>query len=124
MSLISKFKKKNKKKGLSKKIVLEIEKISKKINTKKNINFLHSGHLGDLINSLPVIKEIAKKNTCNLLINIEKKVGLANIESLHPSKEVFLTQNSFNKILPLLSNYCIEVLTEIYLGSSILSYLK
>ena len=102
LSLIAKIKKKNKKKGLSKKIVLEIEKISKKINTKKNINFLHSGHLGDLINSLPVIKEIAKKNTCNLLINIEKKVGETNIESLHPSKEVFLTQNSFNKILPLL----------------------
>ncbi len=103
LSLIAKIKKKNKKKGLSKKIVLEIEKISKKINSKKNINFLHSGHLGDLINSLPVIKEIAKKNTCNLLINIEKKVGEVNIDRLHPSKEVYLTQNSFNKILPLLN---------------------
>ena len=54
------FKKKNKKikqKKLNKKINFYIKKISEIIEQKKVINFLHSGHLGDLINSLPVIKE-------------------------------------------------------------------
>ena len=101
-SIISKIKKKKIKKGLSKKIVLEIEKISKKLNSKNDISFSHSGHLGDLINSLPVIKETAKKKKCSLFVNIKKKVGKENIDSLHPSKDVFLNEKSFNMILPLL----------------------
>ena len=34
--------------------------IENKIKNNKKISFLHSGHLGDLIYSLPVVKEIAK----------------------------------------------------------------
>ena len=30
------------------------------LSTKKEVSFLHSGHLGDIINSLPLIKEISK----------------------------------------------------------------
>lgn len=113
-SLITNFKKKNKKikqKKLNKEINLYIEKVSEIIEQKKVINFLHSGHLGDLINSLPVIKEIAKNNECNLYINLEKKINETIIDSLHPSKEYFLTRGSYEKILPLLKkqNYLKEV---------------
>ena len=101
-SLISKLKKKNKRAILDKKIVSYIEKILKKIKKKKIINLVHSGHLGDLINSLPVIKEISKKSECNLFINLDKKLNKKDISELHPSKENFLTLNSFNKLNPLL----------------------
>ena len=37
----------------------ELDKIDKVLKEKKEISFLHSGHLGDIINSLPLIKEIA-----------------------------------------------------------------
>ena len=60
-----KIKKKRKKKEnekLRKKISLEISNISRRLKSKKEINFLHSGHLGDIVNSLPFIKEnITKK---------------------------------------------------------------
>ena len=32
------------------------------------ISFLHYGHLGDIINSLPVIKELSKTKKCFLYI--------------------------------------------------------
>ena len=44
-----------------KKIKIYLDKVDKIINLKKEISFLHSGHLGDLINALPLIKEISKK---------------------------------------------------------------
>ena len=36
----------------------EISKIQKIIKNQKEISFLHAGHLGDILNSLPVIKEV------------------------------------------------------------------
>ena len=96
LSLISRLKKKNKKKSLDKKIISYIEIILKKLKTKKIINFVHSGHLGDLINSLPVIKEISKNSKCNLFINLNKKLNKKDINELHPSKANYLNLNSFN----------------------------
>ena len=42
----------------------ELEEKINKINQnlkKEEISFLHSGHLGDIINALPVIKELSKR---------------------------------------------------------------
>ena len=39
--------------------------IESKIKNNKKITFLHSGHLGDLIYALPVIKELAKDHECH-----------------------------------------------------------
>ena len=39
----------------------KLKKIFNTLKKKKEISFLHSGHLGDIINSLPLIKEISKK---------------------------------------------------------------
>jgi len=100
-SIISKLKKKKKLK-LNNEIVSYINKISEIIKSKKIINFSHSGHLGDLINSLPVIMEIAKKSECNLFINLYKKLEKKNVDVKHFSKEFFLTKESYNKLYPLL----------------------
>ena len=64
-----------------------------------------------MINSLPVIKEISKKSKCNLFINLNKKINEQDVNNLHPSKNYFLTLNSYNKLLPLLKKQ--SYLTEI-----------
>jgi hypothetical protein len=114
LSLISRLKKKNKKKSLDKKIISYIEIILKKLKTKKIINFVHSGHLGDLINSLPVIKEISKNSKCNLFINLNKKLNKKDINELHPSKANYLNLNSFNKLKPLLKKQSYLLGIEVY----------
>ena len=84
------------------KIFKSIETISKKLKSKKEINILHSGHLGDIVNSLPFIKEISKKIKCNFFINLNKKINTDKVNNLHPSKGYFLTESSYDKLLPLL----------------------
>lgn len=104
-SLVSNLKRKKKEKErdlLRKRISKKIIQISNKLKSKKEINFLHSGHLGDIINSLPFIKEIAKRKKCNLLINLNKRINIDKINNLHPSKGFFLKKNSYEKLLPLL----------------------
>ena len=104
-SIVSKLKRKRKKKEdeiLRKKVSIEISSISKKLRTNKEINFLHSGHLGDIINSLPFIREISQKKKCNLFININRKINKDVKTEQHPSKDFFLTSDSFNKLIPLL----------------------
>ena len=44
----------------------KINQISQDIDQKNELNFLHSGHLGDLIYSLPLIKELEKQNVTYL----------------------------------------------------------
>ena len=50
----------------------KLDKIDEALKNKENISFLHSGHLGDIINSLPLIKEVSKDKKCNLYIEINK----------------------------------------------------
>lgn len=45
-----------------------IQDIQHKISNSAVLNFKHSGHLGDIIYSLPVIRELSKSHTCNLFI--------------------------------------------------------
>ena len=46
--------------------------IENKIKNSKKITFLHSGHLGDLIYALPVIKDLAKDHECHFYIKSNK----------------------------------------------------
>ena len=82
-------------------ILPKIKKYSEVIKT-NTVSFLHYGHLGDIINSLPAIKEISKNNICNLYIQKNKLIPEHAITNNHPSGSVFLSENSVNKILPLL----------------------
>ena len=47
-----------------------LKKTSELIKSKENLSFLHSGHLGDIIYSLPLIKEIAKNSKCDLYLEV------------------------------------------------------
>jgi len=46
----------------------KLDQINLALENKNEISFLHSGHLGDIINSLPLIKEISKNKKCNRIL--------------------------------------------------------
>jgi len=81
---------------------LKIQDIYKKIKEKEEISFLHSGHLGDIINSLPVIKEISKNKKCSLYLEANKLLPGHLQDTNHPFGKYFLSENPIKKILPLL----------------------
>ena len=85
----------------------------------KTISFLHYGHLGDIINSLPVIKEISKTKECHLYIQKDKKIPIHVNSSNHPFGEVYLSESSINKIIPLLNNQTYIKKAQIYKGENI-----
>lgn len=77
-----------------------IETINQKIQNNTKLNFLHSGHLGDIITSLAAIKKISLSHECNLFINLNKKIGYDYHN--HPGKGFFMNEELFNKLYPLL----------------------
>ncbi len=81
-------------------IYAQILEIQKKIENNKELSFLHSGFIGDVIYSLPTIKELSKSHKCKLYVQIEKPI-LGPYES---SKKVFINKRCGDLILPLLRN--------------------
>ena len=81
-------------------IYAQILEIQKKIENNKELSFLHSGRIGDVIYSLPTIKELSKSHKCKLYVQIEKPI-LGPYES---SRKVFINKRCGDLILPLLRN--------------------
>ncbi len=81
----------------------KIKSIQKNLQEKQEINFKHSGHMGDLIYALPVIKEIAKTKKCNLYIRINHSPSKKPYYK-HPSGNVLISQRMYNMVVPLLEN--------------------
>tara|TARA_B110000967_G_C18856555_1_gene547575 strand:+ start:704 stop:1615 length:912 start_codon:yes stop_codon:yes gene_type:complete len=80
----------------------DIKDISRKLEHKKSLSFLHSGHLGDIIYSLPLIKELSKNYECNFYLQVNKKMDV-KYEN-HPSGDVMINQKTAELTLPLLKN--------------------
>jgi len=78
----------------------QINNIEKKIETQKELNLLHSGHTADIVNALPVIKELSKKHKCNLFIGIDKPLN--KYYPRHPAGDVFLNNKIYDMLEPLL----------------------
>ena len=87
------------------------------IKNKEELNFVHSGHLGDLIYSFPVVKEISKRRKCNFFVRINKKMPV-NYPN-HPSGNVYLDERIVNLLLPLLRNQSFINKCGIYKGEVI-----
>ena len=83
-------------------IIPKINEYYKSIDSKDTISFLHYGHLGDIINSLPTIKLLSKTKNCHLYIQSDKKIPYHAISKDHPFGDVYLTKNSIMKLIPLL----------------------
>jgi len=76
--------------------------VQKKIENNHKLTFKHSGHTGDLIYSLPVVKELSKKHECHFYVNVDKKNHLPYYK--HPSKTVLIDERMFNLLRPLLDH--------------------
>ena len=100
-------------------VLPKIKEFKKVISSKDDINFLHYGHLGDIINSLPILKEISKNKRCNLFIQKNKELPKDVLSKDHLFGKVYLTENSIKKILPLLKNQTFLNIVEIYDGQKI-----
>lgn len=99
------------------KIYDKILEIQNNIENKKELAFLHSGHLGDIIYSLPVIKELSKNHTCNLYIQVNKPMTLHYQN--HPSGRVYLDRRIVDLFLPLLKCQNFLSSVKIYDGEKI-----
>ena len=66
------------------------------------ISFLHSGHLGDVINALPIIKELSKTHTCNLYLQVNKPLSQEMIGYKHPGDSIWMSDKMVDMVLPLL----------------------
>ena len=97
----------------------KIEEFQNILKTKDEISFLHYGHLGDIINSLPTIKEISKNKRCILYIQKNKLIPKHVVSKDHPFGSVYLTEKSILKMLPLLRQQEYLKNVEIYSGQKI-----
>jgi|TARA_B110000444_G_scaffold257049_1_gene294722 hypothetical protein len=79
----------------------EVVKIQQNLK-KKEISFLHSGHLGDVINALPVIKEVSKNHVCNLYLQTKKLLPTKVIGYKHPGDKVYMSEKMVDMVIPLL----------------------
>jgi len=101
------------------KILPKIREFREILKSKKTISFLHYGHLGDIVNSLPVIKELSKDKKCILYIQKEKPIPKHVISKDHPFGSVYLSENSILKMLPLLKKQKYFEKVEIYENQNI-----
>ena len=97
----------------------KIKKFQNIVKTKEDISFLHYGHLGDIINSLPIIKEISKNKRCSLYIQKNKLIPRHVVSKDHPFGSVYLTEKSILKMLPLLKHQGYLKNVEIHSGQLI-----
>ncbi len=77
-----------------------IDNIQNILVNKNEISFLHAGHIGDIINTLPILKEVSKTHKCNLLIQLE--VPAPQVYNSHPAGKFFLNKKIYDMLYPLL----------------------
>tara|TARA_B100001123_G_C15262039_1_gene1006935 strand:- start:862 stop:1779 length:918 start_codon:yes stop_codon:yes gene_type:complete len=102
-----------------KKIKIKLNEINLSLQKKDEINFLHSGHLGDVINALPLIKEISKTKKCNYYIEANKRLPDHVVDRSHPFGEFYLNDKAINMMLPLLKEQKFINIAEKYSNQNI-----
>jgi hypothetical protein len=94
-----------------------INQIQSNLKKKKEISFLHSGHTGDIINILPILKEFSKTHDCKLYIQIGSLNK--NFYPNHPAGKMFMNKKIYNMLLPLLFKQQYIKSTEIFNNQNI-----
>jgi len=74
--------------------------INNSLIKKKELNFLHSGPVGDLIYSLAIIQKISKTHKCNFFVNVNKKFTYEYYR--HNGEGYLISKRIFDFTLPLL----------------------
>ena len=99
------------------KFAAEINLIREKIENQKNLSFYHSGHIGDIINVLPVIKDLALTHQCDLYLNISKPLTVKLNEFQY--ENIYLNKDIYDKLYPLLKKQKYINKIDIYSDQSI-----
>ncbi len=79
-----------------------IYKILENIRNKKKLNFLHSGHCGDLVYALPMVKELSKTHECNFYVKSNKLMPVPYYK--HPAGTVYVDDRILKLFLPVLKS--------------------
>ncbi len=97
----------------------EIKKNSLALQSKKEISFLHSGQIGDIINSLALVKKIAESKTCSFYLEVGKPMPKdeKNINKYY--SQYFISEYVSEKLIPLLKNQKFIKKIEIYKNQEI-----
>ena len=77
-----------------------ISETNNKVNSKNELNFLHSGTSGDLIYALAVMNKISLTRKCNFYINVNKKFTYDYYK--HNGEGYLISERMFDLLLPLL----------------------
>ena len=77
-----------------------IYEIQDSIEKKNELNFLHSGNLGDLIYCLPVIKHLSASHKCNFFIKTKEIMPVEYLK--HPAKGYYIDDRMLDLFLPLM----------------------
>jgi len=97
-------------------IYKQIINFEKKIEKKKELSFLHSGQLGDLIYSLATIKELSHTHKCKLFVQVNKPMPPTYTDT---EKKYLISSRAGNLILPLLKSQNFLDTVSIYNGEEI-----
>ncbi|MCF1422179.1 hypothetical protein [Mangrovimonas futianensis] len=95
----------------------ELSRINNQIATKTSLNFVHSGHMGDLLYALPVIKELSKTKECHLYVKLDEQYNETYYK--HPSGNTLISKRSYNMLEPLLQAQTYLKSVKPYQGESI-----
>ena len=80
----------------------EIKKNSFVLKNKNEISFLHSGQIGDIINSLALVKKIAENKTCNFYLEVDKPMPTDVDNKNKYYSQYFISREVSEKLIPLL----------------------
>ncbi len=95
----------------------QINGVQNSLKDKDEISFLHAGHIGDIINVLPVVKEISKSHKCNLII--QTNLPAPDVYNSHPAGKFYLNKKIYDMLYPLLIKQSYIKKVELYSGQSI-----
>ncbi|MBM5788031.1 MAG: hypothetical protein FJ375_04860 [Pelagibacterales bacterium] len=88
-----------------------LEEVSKNLK-KKNISFLHSGHIGDIICALPLLKYLGKKSKITIYLNHKNSKNFQGQERM-------LNYKSIKMLLPLLKKQKFILKAEVFKNQKI-----
>ena len=94
-----------------------INLIQENLIKKKEISFLHSGHSGDIINVLPILKELSKTHICKLYIQLDLPTTIHYPD--HPAGQFFSNKKIYNMLYPLLKKQSYLSVVDIYTNQDI-----
>jgi virulence-associated protein VapD len=95
----------------------QIIDIQKKIDNKKELNFLHGGQLGDIVDSLALIKKLSETHKCKLYLDVDNKNKSLKFKN-HVGK-AFLNDKMVNMLMPLLKKQSFIDSVNIHKGEDI-----